>query len=99
MTSLFSPFSRSRGGDAWFSVGSASSFPDITNQDASQIRDSRPCPKKGANIAGCKVFHVPKEDSSKAAELTLDDSALPPEAGGLKDQVLVSYAREVFLAS
>lgn len=90
MASFFSPFSQSRAGNAWFPVGPASSFPDITSQDGSQIRDSRLCPQKPDKVAGCKIFHVPKDDTSKASEVTLDDSGAPPEAGGLKDQVLVS---------
>lgn len=90
MTSFFSPFSQSRAGNAWFPVGPASSFPNITSQDGSQIRDSRPCPRNQNQVAGCKIFHVPKEDTSKAIEVTLDDPGAPPEAGGLKDQVLVS---------
>lgn len=44
-------------------------------------------------MAGCKIFHVPKDDTSKATEVTLDDSVTPAEAGGLKDQVLVSPQR------
>lgn len=98
MASLFSPFSRSRAGDAWFSVGPASSFPDITSQDGSQIRETRPCPQRDENVAGCKIFHAPKEDSSKATEVTLNDAALPPEAGGLKDQVLVFQYKGKFHA-
>lgn len=70
-------------------MGRASSYPDITSEDNLQIRDRRPCEKGDNTVNGCKVFHVPKEDSSKATEVTLDESGPPAEAGGLKDQVLV----------
>lgn len=90
MTSFFSPFSQSRAGNAWFPVGPASSFPNITSQDGSQIRESRLCPQGAETMAGCKIFHVPKDDTSKATEVALGDSGTPAEAGGLKDQVLVS---------
>lgn len=91
MTSFVSPFSRSRKGDAWFSAGPTSSFPDITSQDGSQIREFRSCTIDSDTVAGCKVFYVPKEDTSKAIELKLEDSRTSPETGGLKDQVLVSH--------
>lgn len=89
MSSLFTPFSRSRAGDAWFPVGRASTYPDITSADGTQVRDLRLCPKSEESRSGCKIFHVPKDDSSKATEVTLDESAAPPEAGGLRDQVMV----------
>lgn len=97
MTSLFAPFSRSRG-DAWFTVGLAASFPDITSEDNLQIRDRRPCNKEDNTSTGCKVFHVPRDDSSKAAEVTLDESGPPAESSGLKDQVLVFQYKGKFHA-
>lgn len=99
MTSFFSPFSRSRGGNAWFSVGLATSFPDVATSDAAQIRDLRPCGNSENIQPGCKVFHVPKDDSSGAREVILDSAeAPPPEAGGLRDQVLVFRYKEKFHA-
>lgn len=95
MSSFFTPFSRTRAGNAWFCAGLASSFPNITGEDAAQLVDTRPCQahdEAAANTTtGCKVFHVPKDDSSKATEvsLTKSDSDAPPEAGGLRDQVLI----------
>lgn len=89
MSSFFSPFSSSRAGNAWFHVGSASSFPNITANDTAQISEHRPCSSADESLQGCKVFHVPKEDSSRATEVPLDGSVAPPEAGGLRDQVMV----------
>lgn len=90
MSSFFSPFSRSRAGNAWFRIGLESSLPDITGEDGAQIRDSHPlCAGKDERTRGCRVFYVPKEDSSKATEVDLGDTRAPPEAGGLRDQVLV----------
>lgn len=89
MTLFFNPFSRSQGGNAWFRVGLASSFPDITGEDEENIAHARPCGSSDGTSPGCKVFYVPKEDSSRANQVTLDDSGTPSEPGSLKDQVLV----------
>lgn len=97
MASFFNTFSRSKGGDAWFSVGLTSSFPNITGNDGENIAHVRPCSKSNVEGPGCKVFHVPKEDSARASEVTLDSDA-PPEAGGLRDQVLVFQYKEKFHA-
>ncbi|KUI67722.1 Rieske domain-containing protein [Cytospora mali] len=98
MASFFNPFSRSKGGDAWFHVGLTSSFPNITAEDGESIAHMRPCGNDNAESPGCKVFYVPKEDSTRASEVTLDDSGAPPEAGGLRDQVLVFQYKETFHA-
>lgn len=89
MTLFFNPFSRSQGGNAWFRVGLASSFPDITGEDEENIAHSRPCSSSDVTSPGCKVFYVPKEDSSRANQVALDDSGTPSEPGSLRDQVLV----------
>lgn len=98
MSSFFSPFSRSRAGNAWFSVGLASSFPHITGEDAGQLADIRPCGNSEEKQPGCKAFYVPKDDSSKATQVQLDGSGAPAEAGGLRDQVLVFQYKGKFHA-
>lgn len=89
MSSFFSPFSRSRAGDAWVPVGVASSFPDITSADGMRVSEVRLCAKSGSSLPGCKIFHVPRDDSSKASEVPIDEAGAPPETGGLRDQVLI----------
>lgn len=98
MASFFNPFSRSKGGDAWFSVGLTSSFPNITADDGENIAHMRLCNKSNVERPGSKVFHVPKEDSTLASEVTLGNLDAPPEAGGLRDQVLVFQYKEKFHA-
>lgn len=98
MSALFSPFSRSRAGDAWFCAGPTSAFPNITSEDAGQLADPRPCQGDEAITAGCKVFHVPRDDSSRAAEVPLTSSDAPPEVGGLRDQVLIFQYKGKFHA-
>ncbi|KAF3765361.1 hypothetical protein M406DRAFT_256306 [Cryphonectria parasitica EP155] len=98
MASFFSPFSRSRAGNAWFPVGLASSFPNITGDDGALIRDMRPCAHDDEQRSSCRIFHVPKEDSSKATEVPLSDPGSPPEAGGLQDQVMVFQYKGKFHA-
>lgn len=98
MASFFNPFFRSRSGDAWFSVGRTSSFPNITADDGQNIAHLRPCSTNNAKSPGCKVYHVPKEDSTRASEVFLDESGAPAEAGGLRDQVLVFQYKGKFHA-
>lgn len=99
MSSFFAPFSRSRAGNAWFCAGLASSFVDMTSDDTGPLADARPCHNgHDAVKAGCKVFHVPKDDSSAATEVPLDKSGGPPEVGGLRDQVLVFQYKGKFHA-
>lgn len=98
MTLFFNPFSRSQGGNAWFRVGLASSFPNITSEDEDNIAHARPCGSESVTTPGCKVFYVPKDDSSQAKEVKLDDSGTPSEPGSLRDQVLVFQYRGKFHA-
>lgn len=98
MTLFFNPFSRSRDGDAWFRVGLASSFPNITAEDEDNIAHARPCGTNSEPKAGCKVLYVPKEDSSLASEVKLDESGAPCEPGSLRDQVLVFQYKGKFHA-
>lgn len=98
MTLFFNPFSRSQAGDAWFRVGLASSFPNITGEDADNIAHARLCGSSNGTAPGCKVFHVPKEDSTRANQVTLDDSGTLSEPGSLRDQVLVFQYKGKFHA-
>lgn len=98
MTLFFNPFSRSQGGNAWFRVGLASSFPNITGEDEDNIAHTRLCNNSTETSPGCKVFYVPKEDSSRANQVTLDDSGTPSEPGSLRDQVLVFQYKGKFHA-
>lgn len=98
MTLFFNPFSRTQGGNAWFRVGLASSFPNITSEDEDNIAHARPCGSESVTSPGCKVFYVPKEDSSRANEVKLDDSGTPSEPGSLRDQVLVFQYKGKFHA-
>ncbi|KAH6650666.1 hypothetical protein F5144DRAFT_55979 [Chaetomium tenue] len=96
MDILLSPFrGPSRTGSEWFSVGVASSFPEVglesdENQEAHEIESeprlcgSRSSPGEDPK-PGCKVFHVPRTDSSQRTELGIPDES----AQDLTDQVLV----------
>jgi hypothetical protein len=92
-----SPFMTSnRRGDAWFSVGLASSFPDITDSDGT-VSELRFCGQD--LVTGCKVFHVSRADSSQAAEVDQSDVAgAESSSSELKDQVLVFRYRDKFHA-
>lgn len=98
MSSFFTPFSRSRAGNAWFYAGLSSSFFDMTSENVGQLADTRPCQGDKTTNAGCKIFHVPKDDSSKATEVSLNNQDSPPELGGLRDQVLVFQYKGKFHA-
>ncbi len=91
-------FARSRTGDAWFSVGLASSFADL-GADDSTVGELRLCGSGPAQ--GCKVFHVPATDSSQAAELPAGEDAgadASDTGADLRDQVLVFQYRGKFHA-
>lgn len=92
-----SPFMTSnRRGDAWFSVGLASSFPDITDSD-STVSELRFCDQDLAR--GCKVFHVSRTDSSLAAEIDQSEAAgAGSSSSELRDQVLIFRYRGKFHA-
>jgi len=94
MSMIVNPFSRaSRAGDTWFCAGAASSYPDI--DESSRIAQHRPC--NGKRVPGCRVFHVPRDDSSKAIEVAIDDWK-DPAAGDSKDQVMVFKYMGKFVA-
>ncbi|PTB35750.1 uncharacterized protein TrAFT101_010596 [Trichoderma asperellum] len=75
-------------GAEWFSVGLASSFPDL-GLDDDNLAKYRTC--GGDAKPGCKVFQVPREDSLQSAEVTIreDGTLQRSDLKGLKDQVLV----------
>ncbi|KAF3007305.1 hypothetical protein E8E14_004307 [Neopestalotiopsis sp. 37M] len=89
-----------RRGDAWFSVGLASSFPNITESGSDIVADTRPCGGgQGEEAPGCKVFQVPKDDSSLAAQVDSSDvEEAAFTARDLKDQVLVFQYKGKFHA-
>jgi hypothetical protein len=99
MNIFLNPFrGPSRTGGEWFSVGLASSFPDIGLHVDETESEPQPqlCGNHGANTKpGCKVFHVPKTDSSQRIEVQVpaDDTVQD-----LTDQVLVFQFRDKFHA-
>ncbi|KUJ07530.1 uncharacterized protein LY89DRAFT_712021 [Mollisia scopiformis] len=72
-----------RPGDAWFSAGPRSSYPNVTS---TSLSDLLPC--KDTTAPGCKVFHVPATDISHATEVSLDDTVTATSAE-LGEQVVV----------
>jgi hypothetical protein len=91
LINAFSP--PERAGNAWFNVGTATSYPNI--EDTSRIGEHRPC--EGTTIPGCRIFHVPRNDSARAREIAIDDWK-DAEAGDAKDQVMVFQYKGSFLA-
>ena len=84
--SFFNVFTRnSRSGDAWFPAGPSTSYPNITASGSTPLSDQLPCQESVA--PGCKVFHVPSDDSSQAKEI--DQSSSEGLPADLKDQVVV----------
>ncbi|KAI8206154.1 hypothetical protein KHU50_000630 [Colletotrichum sp. SAR 10_65] len=83
-------FRRSRADAGWFSVGLASSFPDLGSDDGN-LSDLRFC---NTDLKpGCKVFHAPKANGSVQQSTEVDISPDAFESaemeGDLKDQVMV----------
>ncbi|KAK9778608.1 putative Rieske domain-containing protein [Seiridium cardinale] len=86
-----------RRGDAWFSVGLASSFPDITESGSETVSGIQPCGQ--AEAPGCKVFQVPAEDSSLASEVDPSNVAEAAFAArDLRQQVLIFQYKGKFHA-
>jgi hypothetical protein len=85
-------------GAQWFPVGLASTFPDL-GYDEENLAKYRAC--GGAELKpGCKVFQVPRDDSSQRAEIEIreDGTLQRSEMKGLKDQVLVFQYKGKFHA-
>lgn len=94
MSFLVNPFSyKSREGAAWFCAGPASSYPDV--DDTTRVGEQRLCRDKFT--PGCRIFHVPREDSSKAVEVSIDDWK-SPDSGDSKDQVMIFRYNGKFVA-
>jgi hypothetical protein len=94
MSFLVNPFSRtSRAGDAWFCAGPAASYPDA--DDSTRVGERRLCREE--YVPGCRIFHVPREDSSKAVEISIDDWR-DPENGDSKNQVMIFQYNGRFVA-
>ncbi|CZT03131.1 uncharacterized protein RAG0_10004 [Rhynchosporium agropyri] len=92
--SFLNPFRRAASGDTWFLAGLSTSFPNITASGTTPLSNPLPC--QDSEIApGCKVFHVPNNDSSLATELDMnpgtgtDSKEIAPASLDLRDQVVV----------
>jgi hypothetical protein len=94
MSSLVNPFSSSsRAGNVWFCAGPAASYPDI--DDTTRVSEQRVC--DGKHNPGCRVFHVPRDGTSKAHQVAIDDWK-DSQAGDSKDQVMVFQYKTKFVA-
>lgn len=94
LMSIFNSFSQSsRAGNAWFYAGLTSAYPNV--DDSSRVSEQRLC--RGKFTPGCRIFHVPREDSSKAFEVAIDDWR-DPEVGNPKDHVMVFQYKGKFVA-
>lgn len=69
------------------------SYPDI--EDNTRIGEQRLC--SGKYKPGCRIFHVPREDSTKAAEIAIDEWK-DADAGDAKNQVMVFKYKGKFAA-
>ncbi|KAH6659072.1 hypothetical protein BKA67DRAFT_529260 [Truncatella angustata] len=88
-----------RRGDAWFSVGLASSFPNHAESGSEVLSDPRPCGGGESGAPGCKVFQVPKDDAALASEV--EPSAVEEadfRARDLREQVLIFQYKGKFHA-
>jgi hypothetical protein len=72
-------------GDGWFSVGSASSFPNITKSTIVTLSEPQLCGDHDAPKQGCKVFLAPNTDDGLREAIQIPDDP--------KDQVNVSLRR------
>ena len=96
MSFLVNPFSRSsQAGNAWFCAGAVTLYPNL--DDSARVGEQRPCGEK-KHVPGCRVFHVPRDDSSKATEVAIDDWKDPEVGGDAKDQVMVFRYKGKFCA-
>ncbi|KAK3936609.1 hypothetical protein QBC46DRAFT_394623 [Diplogelasinospora grovesii] len=62
---FFNPFRAAKSDSEWFSVGLASSFPDIDSDNLFNLAEPRLCDNPSSTsdviikVPGCRVFHVP----------------------------------------
>jgi hypothetical protein len=76
------PFqSSSQHGNTWFSVGPASSFPNVTESGSVTLSEQQSC--NNTKTPGCKVFYALDTDNLEATQLSDDP----------KDQVNASLRR------
>jgi hypothetical protein len=95
MALAYTPPSR----DAWFSVGLASSYLNVTASDDVNLAEHRSCSKDGIAKPGCKVFLVPEADGSKAVvELSHDPKDQLDASLRKGEQVLVFQYNDKFHA-
>lgn len=92
--SFFNIFTRPPSGDTWFPAGLNTSYPNITSSGNTPLSTHLPCQdlETTARTPGCKIFHVPSNDSTKAVEVSPEtqyNSDGVPVPMDLKDQVLV----------
>lgn len=93
----FNIFRAPRSGADWFSVGLASSFPEVGSDDE-HLAHPRTC--DAGPQPGCKVFRVDRDDASQRSEvaLTADNLAAFEAGADLTEQVLVFQHRGKFHA-
>lgn len=85
--------------DAWFSVGPASSYVNVTASDDLALAENRTCSRGGNVRPGCKVFLVPEADGSKAVmELSPDPKDQVDASLRKGEQVLVFQYNNKFHA-
>lgn len=92
--SLFNPFTRApKAGAAWFNAGPVSAYPNLASDDG-RLAEQKLC--DGRYRAGCKVFHVPREDAALATPVAIDEWR--DGEGRTKDQVMVFLYQGRFIA-
>ncbi|KAL5116144.1 hypothetical protein ACEQ8H_005920 [Pleosporales sp. CAS-2024a] len=80
-------------GAAWFCAGSTAAYPDL--DDTARIAAHRHCLDK--YMPGCRIFHVPRHDTSQAVPIAIDDWN-DAAHGDSKDQVMVFKYKGHFVA-
>ena len=80
--------------DAWFSVGLASSYPDL--DEGGNLAQARIYNAKA--VPGCKVYYAPKDDAGTRCEVELDDVNSSEMGLKLESQVLVFQYKGKFHA-
>ncbi|KAL2075233.1 hypothetical protein VTL71DRAFT_176 [Oculimacula yallundae] len=103
--SFFNPFRKPPSGSTWFSAGPITFYPNIITSGTTPLSNKLPCQDQDPEILaqGCKIFHVPSNDSSLATEVMMNSDA-KTEGGSapanldLKDQVIVFQYQGEFYA-
>jgi len=62
-----------------------------------RVAEQRPCSNGKGYTPGCRIFHVPCDDSSKTKEVAVDEWK-NADVGDIKDQVMVFRYGEGFVA-